>query len=141
MSTELIKELKQEIGGRLISEVKFQSAHRIFLRVPYNNLRQTIMFFKRNSFFQITAISGTQTDDKSIELLYHLDKAGTLVTIRVLLPPRQDSIPTITDIISGASLYEREIHDLFGIKFEGHPDLSKLVLPDEWKNDSYPLRT
>jgi len=56
------------------------------------------------------------------------------------LPLKNDVIPTITDIIPGALLYEREIHDLFGVKFEGHPNLEPLILPDDWPADNYPLR-
>ena len=99
------------------------------------------MFLKKNGFFHLSAITGTQTSSNLIEILYHLDRAGTLVTVRVVLPPTENSISTITDIILGASLYEREIHDLFGVKFDGHPELNKLILPDEWKNDSFPLRS
>ena len=98
------------------------------------------MFLKKNGFSHLSAITGTQTNNNLIEILYHLDRAGTLVTVRLVLPQNDDSISTITDIILGASLYEREIHDLFGVKFEGHPQLSRLILPDEWKNDSFPLR-
>ena len=47
--------------------------------------------------------------------------------------------PTITDIIPGALLYEREIHDLFGVKFEGHPNLEPLILPEDWPRDVHPM--
>jgi NADH:ubiquinone oxidoreductase subunit C len=98
------------------------------------------MFLKKIGFSHLSAITGAQTNSTLIEILYHLDRAGTLVTLRVVLPPTEESISTITDIILGASLYEREIHDLFGVKFEGHPELSRLILPDEWKDGSFPLR-
>jgi len=49
-------------------------------------------------------------------------------------------LPTITDLIPGATLYEREVHDLLGITFKGHPDLSPLILPEGWPPDVYPLR-
>jgi NADH:ubiquinone oxidoreductase subunit C len=65
---------------------------------------------------------------------------GILLTVRVNLPLNDDEAPTITDVIHGALLYEREIHDLFGVKFEGHPNLEPLILPDDWPKDVYPLR-
>jgi len=44
-------------------------------------------------------------------------------------------IPTIIDIFPNAEIYEREIHDFFGIEFKGNPRLhEKLFLPDTWKN-------
>ena len=140
MDNEIVEQLKQEIGKSAISATSFPRNRRIFIEISHNRLREAIMFLKKNGFSHLSAITGTQTNNNLIEILYHLDKAGALVTVRVGLPQTEDSISTITDIILGASLYEREIHDLFGVKFEGHPELSRLILPDEWKNDSFPLR-
>lgn len=139
MDNEIIEQLKQEIGESSISEVSFPRKRRIFIQASHERIRDIIMFFKKNSFTHLSAVTGAKTNSNLIEILYHLDRAGTLVTIRVVLPPTE-SISTITDIILGASLYEREIHDLFGVKFEGHPDLSRLILPDEWEKGNFPLR-
>jgi len=43
-------------------------------------------------------------------------------------------------LVPGAILYEREVHDLLGVVFDGHPDLSRLILPEDWPEDVYPLR-
>ncbi len=58
--------------------------------------------------------------------------------IRVGVPASDPTIPSLTSIFPGANFYEREAFDLFGIVFTDHPDLTRLVLPDDW--EGYPLR-
>ena len=57
--------------------------------------------------------------------------------IRILVP-NDGQVPTITDLYAGANFFEREAYDLVGIEFRGHPDLTRLVLPDDW--EGHPLR-
>ncbi len=49
-----------------------------------------------------------------------------------------DPVPTVSDIWPGAGWPERELYDLFGIVFEGHTDLRRLMMPDDW--EGHPLR-
>ena len=58
--------------------------------------------------------------------------------IKVGLPGDDPTIPSITSIYVGSNFYERETWDLFGIVFEGHTDLTRILLPDEWSG--HPLR-
>jgi NADH:ubiquinone oxidoreductase subunit C len=122
-----------------ILEVSVPRARRIFVRADKEYLKDVIQFLKNEGFMHLSAITGLETNDV-IELLYHLSKEGILLTVQVKLPLNEITAPTITDIILGALLYEREIHDLFGVKFEGHPNLEPLILPEDWPKDVYPLR-
>jgi NADH-quinone oxidoreductase subunit C len=61
-------------------------------------------------------------------------------SLKVEVPVKQPVLPTITSIIPGAILYEREVHELLGVVFSGHPNLSPLILPEDWPDGVYPLR-
>ena len=59
-------------------------------------------------------------------------------TIKVFIDDEELSIPSITDIYPSANFYEREAFDMFGINFLEHPDLTRILMPDDW--NGHPLR-
>ena len=59
-------------------------------------------------------------------------------TIKVFVDDEELSIPSITDIYPSANFYEREAFDMFGINFLEHPDLTRILMPDDW--NCHPLR-
>ncbi|MBI2486112.1 MAG: NADH-quinone oxidoreductase subunit NuoB [Deltaproteobacteria bacterium] len=59
-------------------------------------------------------------------------------TWKVSLEPSNPIVPSITSMYKGAEWHEREAYDLFGIDFTGHPDLRRILLPDDWQG--YPLK-
>jgi Ni,Fe-hydrogenase III large subunit/NADH:ubiquinone oxidoreductase subunit C len=87
----------------------------------------------------LSAISCVDLDDK-FEILYHLRTLGTIATVRCKIPSKNPKIPSITNIIPGANFHERETADLFGVKFKGHPYPEKLIIPEAWPANLYPLR-
>ena len=64
--------------------------------------------------------------------------ANQRIIISTRVPYDDPTVPTITELFIGANFYEREAYDLFGIDFPGHPDLTRILLPDDW--EGYPLR-
>ena len=58
--------------------------------------------------------------------------------LRAGVPGDDPVVPTLTGVYPGANFYEREAYDLFGIRFDGHPDLTRILLPDDW--EGHPLR-
>ncbi|MCS7114951.1 MAG: NADH-quinone oxidoreductase subunit C [Nitrososphaerota archaeon] len=134
----IVKKLKNLPPSHVI-EVSVPRGERVFARVNKEHLKNVISFLVDEGFRHLAGITALETDE-GFELLYHLSMEGTLLTVKVDLLSNDDAAPTITDIIQGALLYEREAHDLFGIKFEGNPYLKPLILPDDWPVDDYPLR-
>lgn len=60
------------------------------------------------------------------------------VRVKVSLPGDDPRVPSVTWLFPTANWHEREVYDLFGIVFEGHPDLTRILLPDGW--EGHPLR-
>ncbi len=75
-----------------------------------------------------------------LQVLYHLFRAetGEGALVRTDLPREDAVLPTLTGLYNTAKWAEREIAEMFGVTFEGHPDPRKLLLPDDWAG--YPLR-
>ena len=59
-------------------------------------------------------------------------------TVKVFVDDEELTIPSITDIYPSANFYEREAYDMFGINFLEHPDLTRILMPDDW--NGHPLR-
>lgn len=72
----------------------------------------------------------------TVNLLSMSTRQRILVTTRV--PYDDPTLASITSVFVGANFYEREAFDLLGVRFSGHPDLTRILLPDEW--EGYPLR-
>lgn len=70
------------------------------------------------------------------QLLNHKTKERQ--TVHVVAEAENPSIPSVSEVWPTADFMEREAYDLFGINFEGHPNLTRILLPDEW--EGHPLR-
>ena len=62
-----------------------------------------------------------------------------IVTLRVSLPRTTPTVASICRLVPAASVFEREVSELFGVTFRGAPDTSRLFLPDDWPEGVYPL--
>lgn len=69
--------------------------------------------------------------------LLDMDRAERIV-VSTRVPYDDPTVPSLTDVFAGANFYEREAFDLVGIDFPNHPDLTRILLPDDW--DGHPLR-
>lgn len=63
---------------------------------------------------------------------------GERLRIRVQVPEADAVAPSIFDVHPGAEAFEREVYDMFGIRFDGHPDLTRILMPEDW--EGHPLR-
>ena len=87
----------------------------------------------------ITAVDRFPLEPR-FELNYHLLSIirREALRLRVLLPGVSPGVESVVSVWPTANWHEREIFDLFGVHFEGHPDLRRLLMPEDW--EGYPLR-
>ena len=76
------------------------------------------------------------------EIYYHFshDHSGIVLNIHVILPHEKPAVESLTKLLSGAEWIEREMHELFGIDFIGHPNLVPLISAGNWEEGTYPYR-
>jgi NADH-quinone oxidoreductase subunit C len=119
--------------------VQVKRDRRIFISVPRNDLIKTVNILSNELNVQHLSTITARDAGSELEILYHFLLNGVVVTIRTTCPKDDPTIDTIVNIFPGAVLYERELNDILGIVPKGHPDLRRLVLPDDWVG-GYPLR-
>lgn len=140
MSEHDIAERLRRMSRQHILEVVVSRAKQFFMLVEKEGFKEIMKSLKNEGFAHLSAITAVKSESE-IELLYHLVKeGGIMLTVRTRVYSDKATIPTMTDIIPGASLYEREIHDLFGVTFEGHPNLAPLIVPDYQPERIFPQR-
>jgi len=110
-----------------------------FVVLPLQCLRHAVrLLFEQFGVRHLSTITAQDVGD-NIELLYHF-WAGEGLTLRTMLPKSEAHIDTITDLVTGASFYEREAAEMLGVVFDGHPDPRPLLLPEDWTGGA-PLRS
>ena len=92
-----------------------------------------------NFFEDMTAVDWFPSAPR-FQLSYHILSHGFKehIRLRVMLDAAEPSVESITAVWPSANYYEREVFDLFGIRFEGHPNLRRILMPDDWQG--HPLR-
>lgn len=111
--------------------------------IPAESLRQLALELKNNSntaFDFLFCLTGVDYAEH-MEVVYHLKSTTLLhqVVIKAKTNGRENPVvDTVCDLWRTAEFHEREIFDLFGIQFNNHPDLRRLLLTDDWVG--YPLR-
>ena len=90
------------------------------------------------NFFEF--ISGVDEEAAGIGLVLHVYSTSHRhhLQVRTVVPRDGGHLPTVSDLWAGADWQEREMAELFGIGFDGHPNLAKLLLPEEFQG--FPLR-
>ena len=111
-------------------------------RVTRERLIDLCRWLRDNPEFDMSYLSFVSAIDwpDRFEVVYHLTSVNRRhgVVLKVPIAKDRPSVPSVVELWSGADWHEREAYDLFGIVFEGHPDLRRIMMSADWKG--HPLR-
>ncbi|MHA1213822.1 MAG: NADH-quinone oxidoreductase subunit C [Candidatus Hodarchaeales archaeon] len=145
-----LKALKERFGNKL-QKAEIIESNRINIIVSPEDLLQVMDFLANElGFSSLESIAGLDWETH-FEVVYHVDKWDgdpTVIQINVPVTDRENpEVPSITAIWRSANWHERELWDLFGINVKDHPNLKRLLLPEEWDefehkhiSELYPMR-
>jgi NADH:ubiquinone oxidoreductase subunit C len=134
-----------EAGLKLLvpeAEVYEHNPRRLYIRIPRERLTAAAKFLHRERGMRLAICTGVDTRE-GYEVLYHFaeDTTGTMYTLKVLAPKDDPRLESQAPWFPAADWIEREMHELFGIGFPGHPNLIPLLTSDtDWDKGTYPLR-
>ena len=134
-----------EIKGRLkdrISDWYEHNPRRIYFSVNKKNIREVAQVLFKDLGLRFATATGIDIPE-GFEIVYHfsLDKSGQMISVRTFIGDKQNpEIDSLAVISVAFEWIEREIWEMLGIKFLGHPNLRRLLLAEDWPEGEYPLR-
>ena len=142
MSKENIaQQLKGKFQERII-KYEEKSERRVYIDIEPAMIPEIAEYTFRDLGCRMVTATGIDTP-QGIEILYHFshDASGQVISLRTLLRDKKNpQIASLALIIKGADWIEREIWELLGVNFTGHPNLTHLLLIDDWPEGKHPLR-
>lgn len=134
-------EIKNRLGGKVINWHE-HSPRRIYISIKPQDLKEIVHLLFKELKLRFATASGQDTPE-GLEILYHFsfDSTGEMISLRVLIEDKKKpEIESLAPMFVGAEWIEREMWELLGINFKGHPNLKHLLLVDEWPEGKFPLR-
>lgn len=137
------EELKNKVTETFPNATISENKQFVILAVPSGNIVDTALTLKNNTAFLFDFMFCITGEDWTTHFVitYHLrsTKNGQELVLKAKIENREKpEIETLSHLYSTAELNEREIFEMYGINFLHHPDMRKLLLPDDW--EGYPMR-
>ncbi|MCX7641454.1 MAG: NADH-quinone oxidoreductase subunit C [Elusimicrobiales bacterium] len=145
MKNEILENFKNTFTHS-IKKVLF--VHEIdVIYIDFKSIKEILSYLKQNGFeflidlFAIDYLKYPQRDlSERFEIVYNLYSLqyNKRIIIKVPISENNPEIESVTDIFDAANWYEREVYDMYGIRFIGHPNLKRILMYEEF--EGYPLR-
>ncbi|GAB4534673.1 MAG: NADH-quinone oxidoreductase subunit C [Thermodesulfovibrionia bacterium] len=141
---EIADRLKERFAQEVLDVTEFRG--QVSVTIKRERVREICRYLHDESGIEMDYLSDLCGVDYlgkrrvRFEVVYNLYslKHRHRIRLKALVPEDDPSIDTVTDIWRGANWHERETYDMFGIVFNGHPDLRRILLPEDW--EGFPLR-
>ncbi len=145
-SDSLISEIKKSLGSLIVSTHEFRG-ETTFVVTPAHivsickKLKQEFGF---HFIADLTAVDYLGIKIPRFEVVYYVHRFGddfddhTRIRLKVPVDEKNPVIDSVTCVWKGVNWLEREVYDMFGIKFRGHPDLRRILMPEDY--EAFPLR-
>jgi NADH-quinone oxidoreductase subunit C len=141
-ANEIHDKIKSQFPDAVV-EFKPDAVTEPYIVVRPELIREISQFISSDSdlkFDYLMSLSGVDFNDGILGVVYHIfsmEKRHRIV-IKVKMPKDKPELPSVEPVWKTANWHEREVFDLFGIVFRDHPDMRRILLPDDW--EGYPLR-
>lgn len=117
-------------------------AHGLTFITPVEALLEFLTFLKKDealAFDNLMCLTAVDEIER-MDVVYHLSsyRHRHLIGVKAPVKGANPKVPSVTSLWPGANWHEREVYDLFGVVFTGHPDLRRIMMPDEW--EGHPMR-
>ena len=128
----MLEALRERFGDTIQSSE--QIGCEIRARIPASSLLPLCQWCKEQGFDYLHDLTAVDTGAE-LRVVYHLLslERGTHVVLSVPAPRAGARLPSLAGLYCAANWAEREVYDLFGVRFDGHPDLRRILLDDDWQ--------
>lgn len=134
-------QIKEKLADKIFDWHK-HTERRIYFSVKPQDLKAVAGVLFKELHLRLCTCTGQDTP-KGFEILYHFsfDKTGEIFSLRVLIEDKKNpEIDSLAILFPAAEWIEREIWEMLGINFIGHPNLKRLLLAENWPQEQFPLR-
>ncbi|MCF8331114.1 MAG: NADH-quinone oxidoreductase subunit C [Bacteroidales bacterium] len=140
MNRTATEDIKQKFAGDIL-DVRQHNEQRNTLNIKPEALLKISNELYSEKKYRFIIASGLHSMN-GFEIYYHFsnDQSGEIINLHVLLPDKDPEIGSLTGLFSASEWIEREMHELLGINFKGHPNLVPLLSEGNWPKGTYPYR-
>jgi NADH-quinone oxidoreductase subunit C len=139
----VLDRIQNRFGNAVLETGEFRGT--LAVRLQPSALPEVATFLRGDpglQYIMLTAVTGVDYlgRDPRFEVVYHFTSPahGHRVTLKVGAGEDDPRVPSLARLFPTATYQEREVYDMFGIVFDGHPDLQRILMPEDW--DGFPQR-